>query len=319
MPETRQATEDDVVRARRIEVVDFSDRVRVAIGDLEGPGTHEITGFGIVLRGPNGSVRADLIEDAGGARLGFMSSGNQALELGAEDANPLMLDRGGDDLVYLPAGSPGNEVTAAGPFIIFSNAGGGPPSAGRSASTGRRSRFSRTPTITRPRPNQTSSPTTMPRRARTVSPADWPRRTWWRPGAFSWSSGTSTRRGRRCWTRRLVRAIPRRPGVDVGASGIGCRNRTTAGVGRPRRCWPRRAASSGQASRNGRRAEDTTAPGADHDDDDDDDDLRQGRDRILDCSTPERSGRIPTPATTGIHHRLLRTSPRSPGSRLPGR
>lgn len=126
MPETRQAAEDDVVRARRIEVVDSSDRVRLSIGDLEGPGTHEITGFGIQLFGPNGSACADLIEDAGGARLCFMSSGNEALHLGAEDANTLMLDRGSDDLVYLPAGSPGNEVSDAGPFIIFSDAKGAP-------------------------------------------------------------------------------------------------------------------------------------------------------------------------------------------------
>lgn len=118
--------DEEVVRARRIEILDDSDRVRIEIGQLALPGTHEIRGFGITLRGPNGSVRADLTEDASGARLAFLSAGTAALELGAEDANTLMLDRGGDDLVYLPAGSPGNEVMQSGAYVIFEDAEGAP-------------------------------------------------------------------------------------------------------------------------------------------------------------------------------------------------
>jgi len=53
----------------------------VEIGELAVPGTHDIAGFGITLRGPNGSVRADMTEDASGARLAFLSSGDPALEL----------------------------------------------------------------------------------------------------------------------------------------------------------------------------------------------------------------------------------------------
>lgn len=91
--------DEEVVRARRIEILDDTDRVRIEIGQLALPGTHDIRGVGITLRGPNGSVRADLTEDASGARLAFLSSGNGVLELGATDANTLMLDRGGDDLI----------------------------------------------------------------------------------------------------------------------------------------------------------------------------------------------------------------------------
>lgn len=119
-------TDEEVVRARRIEILDDSDRVRVEIGQLGSPGIHGIAGFGITLRGPNGSVRADLTEDASGARLAFLSSGDPALEMGAEDAETLMLDRGGDDLVYLPAGSPGNEVMQSGPYVILHAADGVP-------------------------------------------------------------------------------------------------------------------------------------------------------------------------------------------------
>ena len=111
--------DEEVVRARRIEVLDDSDRVRVEIGQLEFPGTHDISGFGITLRRPNGSVRAELMEEASGVRLAFVSSGNLALELGAEDAETLMLDRGGENLVYLPVGSPGNEVTESGPYLTL--------------------------------------------------------------------------------------------------------------------------------------------------------------------------------------------------------
>ena len=118
--------DEEVVRVRRLEIVDDSNRVRVEIGELAAPGTHDIAGFGITLRGPNGSVRADLTEDASGARLAFLSSGDPALELGAEDAETLMLDRGGDDLVYLPAGSPGNEVMQSGPYVILHAADGVP-------------------------------------------------------------------------------------------------------------------------------------------------------------------------------------------------
>ena len=118
--------DEEVVRVRRLEIVDDSNRVRVEIGELAAPGTHDITGFGITLRGPNGSVRADLTEDASGARLAFLSSGDPALELGVEDAQTLMLDRGGDDLVYLPAGSPGNEVMQSGPYVILHAADGVP-------------------------------------------------------------------------------------------------------------------------------------------------------------------------------------------------
>lgn len=100
--------------------------MRVEIGELAAPGTHGVTGFGITLRGPNGSVRADLTEDASGARLAFLSSGDAALELGAEDAETLMLDRGEDDLVYLPAGNPGNEVMQSGPYVILHAADGVP-------------------------------------------------------------------------------------------------------------------------------------------------------------------------------------------------
>ncbi len=125
----RQPPDYEVLRARRIEVVDGHDRVRVVIGQQPGVGTHGLGVFGIALHGSNGSVRADLTDDAAGARLAFIASGNAVLRLGAEDLTTLIVDRGGDDLVYLPVGDPRNEVTRSGPYVVF-HAGDGTPAFG---------------------------------------------------------------------------------------------------------------------------------------------------------------------------------------------
>lgn len=109
----------EVVRTRRLEVLDDSDRVRIVIGEQPGLGTNGLPVFGVILRGPNGSIKADLLEDAGGAMLSFMSSGNEALVIGVDDANSLAVDRGGDRLIYVPAGDEDNEVTRAGPYLVF--------------------------------------------------------------------------------------------------------------------------------------------------------------------------------------------------------
>jgi hypothetical protein len=116
--------EQEVVRTRRVEVIDASGRVRIVMGDRPGSGTHGLSVFGIALLGPDGSVRADLLDDAAGAALSFVSSGNQALEVGVDDANTLAVDRGGDRLIYLPAGDEDNEVMQAGPYLRFSDPDG---------------------------------------------------------------------------------------------------------------------------------------------------------------------------------------------------
>lgn len=116
----------EVVRTRRVEVLDDSDRVRIVIGCQPGESTHGLPVFGIALLGPKGGVRADLTDDAAGAKLTFVSSGNEALQLGVEDANTLAVDMGGDRLLYLPAGHEDNEVMQAGPYLHFSDPDGQP-------------------------------------------------------------------------------------------------------------------------------------------------------------------------------------------------
>ena len=122
----RPPPDSEVVRTRRVEVLDASDRVRIVIGQQPGLGAQDLPGFGITLTGPNGSVQADLVGDAAGAKLSFLSSGNAALELGADDLTTLVADRGGTDLLYAPAGTAESEVVAPGPFIVFCEPDGTP-------------------------------------------------------------------------------------------------------------------------------------------------------------------------------------------------
>ena len=122
----RPAPDSEVVRTRRVEVLDARDRVRIVIGQQPGLGAQDLPGFGITVLGPNGSVQADLVGDAAGAKLSFLSSGNTALELGADDLNTLVADRGGTDLLYAPAGTGASEVVSPGPFIVFCEPDGTP-------------------------------------------------------------------------------------------------------------------------------------------------------------------------------------------------
>ena len=75
---------DEVVRARRIEVVDGRGRTRAVVGDLGGPEQPEQV-FGIALVGPDGRHRAWLALDDHGAVLAFDRTGNTVLEVGVDD------------------------------------------------------------------------------------------------------------------------------------------------------------------------------------------------------------------------------------------
>jgi hypothetical protein len=83
---------EEVVRTRRIEVVDGHGRPRVVIGDL-GPDTGDAgdagnTMFGIALLDDHGRHRAWLGLHPHGAGLTFDREGNAALELGVDDPHP---------------------------------------------------------------------------------------------------------------------------------------------------------------------------------------------------------------------------------------
>lgn len=75
---------DEVLRARRIEVVDSRGRTRAVVGDLGGADQSEQV-FGIALVDPDGRHRAWLALDEHGTVLGFDRTGNAVLELGVDD------------------------------------------------------------------------------------------------------------------------------------------------------------------------------------------------------------------------------------------
>lgn len=89
---------EEVVRTRRIEVVDGHGRPRVVIGDLR-PDAGE-TGdagdamFGIALLDDQGRHRAWLGLHPHGAGLTFDRGGNAALELGVDDPHPEVVTPG---------------------------------------------------------------------------------------------------------------------------------------------------------------------------------------------------------------------------------
>jgi hypothetical protein len=73
---------DDVVRARRFEVVDANGVVRVVLGDL----AHSRGGvFGIALLGSQGQPRVWIEVDGRGPALVFDQGGNDVVELGVDD------------------------------------------------------------------------------------------------------------------------------------------------------------------------------------------------------------------------------------------
>lgn len=92
MPEPEQPSVDSVVRTRRLEIVDDSDRVRAVVGRL-GTGGRDEAVIGIASLDARGSSRAWLSLDACGSSLVFGQEGNNVVYLGVDDgeteaANP---------------------------------------------------------------------------------------------------------------------------------------------------------------------------------------------------------------------------------------
>lgn len=76
---------NDVVRARRFELIDGSGRVRAVLGSTARSGDQEEV-FGLELFDSHGSARAWLShEERFGAELAFAISGNQVLIIGTSD------------------------------------------------------------------------------------------------------------------------------------------------------------------------------------------------------------------------------------------
>lgn len=74
----------DVVRTRRLEVLDARGTPRIVVGDLAGsPGSGEV--FGLAVLDRSGRHRAWLSLDGNGVNLCFDRNGNAVLELGVHD------------------------------------------------------------------------------------------------------------------------------------------------------------------------------------------------------------------------------------------
>ena len=84
MPDSEEGAIEDVVRARRLEILDDSDRVRAIVGRLAGGGQREAV-IGIAVLDPRGRRRAWLAFDASGPALVFDHAGNNVLYLGVDD------------------------------------------------------------------------------------------------------------------------------------------------------------------------------------------------------------------------------------------
>ena len=83
----RAEDDDEVVRARRIELVDSSGRARLTIGDLgRWPGAGELVGLS--LRDAEGHERLLLGLDGLGPSLTLVEGGNVVLHLSVDDAAP---------------------------------------------------------------------------------------------------------------------------------------------------------------------------------------------------------------------------------------
>jgi hypothetical protein len=78
---------NDVLRARRIELIDAEGRPRLLLGDLgRWPGGGEL--IGVSLRDEHGHERLLLGLDALGPSLAFVEEGNVVLHLAVDDAAP---------------------------------------------------------------------------------------------------------------------------------------------------------------------------------------------------------------------------------------
>lgn len=90
---TNNNSDNGVVRAERIEVVDGRGRVRLVLGDIGNP---ERPGevFGCALLSLDGRQRAWLTVDDSGASLGFDRAGNTVVELGVDDGTGEALTTG---------------------------------------------------------------------------------------------------------------------------------------------------------------------------------------------------------------------------------
>jgi hypothetical protein len=76
----------DLVRSRRVELVDDAGRVRAILGNLGGEEERAL--FGLALVDDNGRQRVWLSLDENGPALAFDQSGNTAIHLGVNDAAP---------------------------------------------------------------------------------------------------------------------------------------------------------------------------------------------------------------------------------------
>ncbi|MHB8665654.1 MAG: hypothetical protein ACYDH6_23470 [Acidimicrobiales bacterium] len=114
MVDRRSDAPEDLIRTRRLEVVDSGGRLRAVLGDrAEGPLGQSVFGLGLV--GVDGTEWVSLTTDAAGTCLSFARAGNEVtvmrVEISDEDGSGsylLLLDPNGDPTFGWRIGMDGN-------------------------------------------------------------------------------------------------------------------------------------------------------------------------------------------------------------------
>lgn len=97
-------SDDQVVRARRLEIVDADGRVRVVVGDLAPP-HGDSPDFGLALLDDQGARRAWLSLSPHGPVVGLDHTGNTVAEMGVTDAGGDALGTGAYLVLSDPTGT----------------------------------------------------------------------------------------------------------------------------------------------------------------------------------------------------------------------
>ncbi len=106
MSDRPQSEPDDVVRARRIELVDGDGRLRGVVGEVEAARHRGDSVIGVELYTQEGEPRASLALSGGRAWLMFEMGGNARLHVGVNDESTEAVDEQAFFYVLDPDGLP---------------------------------------------------------------------------------------------------------------------------------------------------------------------------------------------------------------------
>jgi hypothetical protein len=104
-PASPPAAVPEVVRARRVEIVDDEGNVRVVLGQLDGPEVGQPT-LGLSVLDADGQPRISALLTSEGPTLLLEMDGNGVLQLGVDDPTPEAMRTGSFIQLSAPDGRP---------------------------------------------------------------------------------------------------------------------------------------------------------------------------------------------------------------------